>query len=202
MEKRIRPLRLAVLLCLCACGGRSDVPPSPDDPGTRPPDLTGSRVMVLPAQAGPNHTGSGEPVPGLDREIEFWLRDAAPRVSWVFAPEIERALARSPSLRIEIRALAVSAFHRAQVQNIGDPLFGDLRSLNALVDARVALIPVAATWVRDASGGGRVELAVALIDTLGGRVIWFGAIAGEPAAEGSSAAAASAARALASRIAG
>jgi hypothetical protein len=141
-------------------------------------------------------------VPGLDREIEFWLRDAAPRVSWVFAPEIERSLARSPSLRIEIRALAVSSFHRAQVQNIGDPLFGDLRSLNALLDARVALIPVAATWVRDASGGGRVELAVALIDTLGGRVIWFGAIAGEPGAEGSSAVAASAARALAGRIAG
>jgi hypothetical protein len=193
---------LGLAFLLSACGGRSAAPPSPDDPGTRPPDLTGSRVMVLPAQHGPNQTGGGEPVPGLDREIEFWLRDAAPRVSWVFPPEIDRALARSPSLRIDIRALAVSSFHRARVENIGDPLFGDLRSLNALVDARVALIPVAATFAEDSTGNGRVELAVALIDTLGGRVIWFGTIAGENGAEGSPNVAASAARALARRIAG
>jgi hypothetical protein len=158
--------------------------------------------MVLPAQAGPGHQGAGEPVPGLDGEVAYWLAEVAPRVSWVFPPEIDRALERSPSLDIRIRALAVASFHRAQVQNIGDPLFGDLRALNALLNARLALIPVAAARVMQSDGTERVQLSVALIDTLGGRVVWFGAVAGDAGPVGGAAAAASAARALARRIAG
>jgi hypothetical protein len=109
-----------------------------------------------------------------------------------------------------MHALAVSSFHRAEVRNIGDPLFGDLYRLSTLVDARFALVPVAAAWVprsagasADASAGaGRVEISVALIDTFGGRVLWYGVLAGTDAAEGSTTAAASVAEVLAARIAG
>jgi hypothetical protein len=191
---------VAALVLVTACSSRS-TPPAADGPATRPPDLTGLRVMLLPAQAAPATAGAEDPVPGLDIELAYWLPDAAPRVEWVFPAEIERALARSPSLRIRIRALAVASFHRAEVRNIGDPLFGDLRSLNALVDARYALLPVAAAWLPQPGGSGRVELQVALIDTVGGGVLWYGAIAGEPGEEGSRAVAASAARALARTLA-
>ena len=158
--------------------------------------------MLLPAQPAAGAAVVGEPVPGLDREIAFWLGESAPRVNWVPPPEIRQALARSPSLEIDIDALAVSSFHRAQVERIGDPLFGDLRALNALVNARYALVPVAAGYVSDDSGSGRVEIHAALIDTVGGRVLWFGAVAGEPAAPGAAEGIASAARALARRISG
>jgi hypothetical protein len=47
---------------------------------------------------------------------------------------------------------------------------------------------------------GRVEVAVALIDTFGGRVLWYGVMAGEPGAEGSGDVAASAARAVAQTL--
>lgn len=159
--------------------------------------------MVLPAQPAPGESvlPDGEVVPGLDREIAYWLAEMAPRVDWSFPPELERALQRSPSLSIRLRSLAVSAFHRARVENIGDPLFGDLRALAALVDARLALIPVAAGWVADSAGSGRVEMRVALIDTRGGAVRWFGAVAGDPGARDDPAAAASAGRALGSLIA-
>lgn len=196
-----RRLIAAALVSLLACGGRSAPPPSADAPQARPPDFSGVRVMVLPAQPAPG-TGPGEPVPGLDQEIAFWLAESVPRVEWVTPPEIQRALDRSPSLPVRLNALAVSSFHVAEVRNIGDPLFGDLRALNALVNARYALVPVAAGYVSDDSGSGRVEIHAALIDTVGGRVLWFGAVAGEPAAPGAAEGIASAARALARRISG
>lgn len=156
--------------------------------------------MVLPAQPGPRAAGPGAPVPGLDDEIAFWLPESAPRVDWVLPAAVERALERSPSIDVRLDALAVSSFHRAEVKNIGDPLFGDLRALNALVDARYALIPVAAAVISDGTGAGRVEMNVALIDTVGGRVLWFGAVAGELGPMGAPEVNASAARALGQRF--
>jgi hypothetical protein len=145
---------------------------------------------------------AAEPVPGLDREIAWWLAERGPRVRWVFPPAIERAVERSPSLGIDLHAMPVTSFHFARVENIGDPLFGQLHALANLVNARWALVPVAAEWKPDGAGSGRVEIMVALIDTMGGRVLWFGAVAGQPGPQGSSGVAASAAGALAQRVAG
>jgi len=194
-----RCLLLVAILIPAACS-RAAAPASADAPQLRPPDLTGASVMVLPAQHAPGGT-TGEPVAGLDREIAYWLAEQAPRVRWVFPQAIASALARNPAINVRIDALAVQSFHRAEVKNIGDPLFGDLRSIGALVDARFALVPVAAAWVADGRGSGRAEVRAALIDTLGGRVLWTGTIAGDPGAEGSPAVAASAARALARLLA-
>jgi hypothetical protein len=166
----------------------------------RPPDLTGASVMVLPAQAGPSNAGAGEPVPGLDREIAYWLGELVPRATWVFPPAIERAISRNPSLDIRLDALAVHSFHRGVVDIVGDPLFGHLSALGPLVGARFALVPVAASYVTAEAGDGRVEVHAALIDTRGGRVLWFGVAAGDRAPAGAQATA-SAARAFASLFA-
>lgn len=157
--------------------------------------------MVLPAQHGPAGGSSIEPVAGLDRELEFWLSEQAPRVQWVFASELQRIVDRSPSLGIDLHSLAVASFHRGVVRNIGDPLFGDLNKLGALTNARAALVPVAAGWVANDEGSGRVEVMVALIDNRTGRVIWTGAVAGEPGPDGSAGVAATAAEALAGLLA-
>jgi len=198
--RRFASLGLCVLLA-AACSGKRPPPTADQAPQTRAPDLSGRTVIVLPAQPAPGAPQVGEPVPGLDREIAFWLGEKAPRVKWVFPPQLERVLERSPSIEIDIHALAVSAFHRAEVRNIGDPLFGDLYRLSTLVDARFALVPVSAGWMPSTDGTGHVETAVALIETFGGRVIWYGVVAGTSAPEGSTTAAASAAEALASRLA-
>ena len=203
MEEPLRQRWLVVLMLAVACGGGRAAPPSPDTtPATRPPDLTGRAVMVLPAQAGPGAAMAQEPVPGLDREIAYWLAERGPRVRWVFPPLIQRAVERSPSLGIDLHAMPVASFHVARVENIGDPLFGQLHALANLVDARWALVPVAAEYKPDGAGSGRVEIMVALIDTMGGRVLWLGAVAGQPGAQGSTGVAASAAGALAQRVTG
>lgn len=144
--------------------------------------------MVLPVQ--PGREGAPE---GFDAELEYWLADLAPGVRWIASATVERAVARTPEFAIPLRdlsgaALAGIAYRRGQ--RIGDPLYGDLRRAGALVDARYALLPIA--YGRSADGAGRGEVTAALIDTMGGGVLWYATVTGEAGA-----AVASAAQALA-----
>lgn len=176
------------LLLILACSSRQ--PPSADRPAPPAPNLSGRSVMLLPVQG-----GRGVPE-GLDAELSFWLPERGLGVNWVLPDAIDEVVARSPTLGIHPRSLEVSVFHYAEVRNIGDPLFGDLRRLGALVDARYAILPVAAGYVTRAEGV-RVEIAAAIIDTLGGRVLWFGVVGGETGDRAAPALVASAAQALA-----
>src|SRR5690606_18249854 len=154
-----------VLLAVCtavSCAQRA-APPSADQPPRPVPDLTGQSVMVLPVQTG-SLAGRGDAA--LDSELAFWLEERGAGIRWAFPPALEAALRRSPGLDIRLDALAVASFRRAEVRNIGDPLFGDLRRLGALVDARYALLPVSAEFVPGPDGTGRAELFAAIIDTL------------------------------------
>jgi hypothetical protein len=182
------PALMATMLAGCA----AQKPPSPDRPARPAPALHGLTVMVLPVQA-----GRAPVAPGLNAELEFWLADHGTGVKWVFPPALERSLARSSALEVPIHALAVSSFHYAQVERIGDPLYGDLRRAGAVTGARYALLPVAGSYVRSGEEAGRVEVAAALIDTMGGGVLWYGVVAGERGEPDDPAVTASAARALA-----
>lgn len=187
---------LAALVLAPACGPRRAPPPTADQPQAPPPPLTGASVMVLPAQL-----RYAEPaLEPLDEEIGYWLGERGPRTLWVLPPAIDRALARNPTLGIRPRALAVDVFAVAEVRNIGDPLFGDLRRLAALLDARLALVPTHAAYVPQPQGPGRIEITAALIDTFGGRVLWFGVVAGEPGPLGDRSTLASAAESLARAV--
>jgi hypothetical protein len=163
--------------------------------------------MILPAQAPPSGTGiiagRGEPVAGLDAEIAFFLAEQAPRVKWVASDKIIQATSRAPSLEIRPEALAVSAFHYGRIRRVGDPLWGDLRNLGVLMNARYAILPFAAGYAPDsvAPNNGRVEIGAALIDTGSGNVLWTGYAAGDRGPQGERAVIASAARALAVKIA-
>lgn len=197
-------LALALAAALPSCARRA-APPSADAPPPRPVNLAGTSVMVLPAQPG---SGISEALAGsFDAELAYWLGDRAPRVHWVPAAEVQRLVKSSPGLRIDLRALDVRAFGRMRVQQIGDPLFGDVHNLGAMLDARLALLPASVAYVepRDSaghptSGPGRIEVTAALIQTFGGEVVWYGVVAGEPGAADSPAVVATAARALAKAV--
>jgi len=122
--------------------------------------------MVLPFQ-------QAGVVPGdVDAELAFVLRSRGEGVTWVLPPRLQGALDRSPGLDTRIRGLSVSAFNAAEVERVGDPLFGNLLRLASLVDADVALLPIRA-WVHPGEAGPRVRLSAALIQVRSGRVLWF-----------------------------
>src|SRR5690606_39979400 len=62
-------------------------------------------------------------------------------------------------------------FQTSRIQSIGDPLYGDLRRVAVVTDARLALIPLGALWIPEVGGAGRIHVAAALIDTMGGAVL-------------------------------
>lgn len=161
--------------------------------------------MILPAQAPPRgssvRAGVSEPVPGLDSEIGFFLTQQAPRVRWVSVGAVRKAAASARSIGVHPDALAVSQFTGARLTRIGDPLWGDLRLLGTVTDARYALLPFAAGFAPDSTGTtGRVEIGFAIIDTGNGNVLWSGYVAGEKGVQDAPAVVASAARALARKI--
>src|SRR5690606_13741625 len=165
-------------------------------------DLAGATVMLLPLQDAayaqlPTEDGisAGEQ---MDAELAYWLAERGAGVRWTLPARLREVLARSPGLGIDIANLDIAVFRRAQVNRVGDPLFGDLVRLGALVNARLALIPIAAAYRPGVDGEpGRTEIAATLIDCKDGRVHWFGLVAGEPGPAGARATAASAAQALA-----
>jgi hypothetical protein len=197
---------VCAVLLLCGCTQRA-APPSVDTAQPAFPDLSGRAVIVLPVQAATPVVSS---TPGaiaapldadsratLEAELTFWLGQAAPRVRWIAPADVERAAQRARVLEVHPRELPVQDFLRTKLESIGDPLYGELRKLGALLDVRPALLPIGAVFVRESDGSGRVHLLAALIDTTGGRVFWQGIVAGEPGARADATTIASAAEALA-----
>lgn len=178
----------ALLWASSGCGGGRQAPPEPGEPQSPPPDLRGIRVMVLPAQSVSGVAGD------VDAEVAFALRDRGREVAWVLPPRLQEALDRSPGLGGRIHGLPVGVFGAAEVRRVGDPLYGDLRRVAALVDAEVALLPVR-VWVH-AAGDTRVRISAALVHVRTGRVLWFGVVQGEPLEPADPGALASAADAL------
>lgn len=188
-------LALVLSLGLAGCaGGRTEAPAAGASRGGVP-SLVGARVMVLPVQAQRGVEGNAS------AEIADALAARGEGVRWVMPTELRAMVARSPTLDVPVDALPVGDFLRAQVDRIGDPLYGQLRRLSALADGRLALIPIEVRHRPDApERPGAVEMVATLIDTSTGRVFWFGVVEGQPGGSADPRALASAADALARRL--
>ncbi|MDH5589262.1 MAG: hypothetical protein OEZ65_10885 [Gemmatimonadota bacterium] len=163
----------AVVLAVVAssCGGKAP-PPGPGTSLGVPPDLRGSRIMVFPLQDRAYLSGDA------DAELAFALNDRSDEVKWIFPDQLERALAGAPSLNAQTERLPVGVFLQAEVRRIGDPLFGILLRLGAVVDGEAALIPIRAVGPVPGVAQGTSTLAAALIHVRTGRVLWFGIVEG------------------------
>ena len=171
----------AFVVLFAACG-REAPPPSPDNPQPAVPNLAGVEVMVLPA-----HPAVGGVPAGFDDALSAVLATEYDNVEWVLPAELIRAAERNPILDVDPTSLSVSILRSDEETHIRDPLFGDLRKLGALVGARYAVVvyrvayyvPADTTGSGRIDGPGRIEAAVAIVDTIGGRILWRGLAAGE-----------------------
>jgi hypothetical protein len=135
--------------------------------------------------------------PGGDAELAFALESRGPGVSWVGPDELRSVVARTPGMDVRVDGLPVAAFLQAEVNRIGDPLFGYLIRLGAVTDGEVALLPVQARYApapitggeaggtpggnpggTPETGPGRAEVRAALVHVRSGRVLWYGVAAG------------------------
>ena len=169
MTPRVMAFAAPVLLFLISCGP----PPAPPGPGEARgmiPDLSGYTVMVLPVQ---QKYGVPEELT-VDPELAYALRARGRAVTWVFPPEIDEILQRSPGVRVQTHGLPVQVFKQAEVNRIGEPLFGIMLRLGGLTGADIALIPVELRYGED----GAYILSVALLGVRTGRVSFYGVMEG------------------------
>lgn len=190
---RIALLPLAAVTT--ACGGRQAAPEAGEYVGAVP-DLMGRTVMVLPVQI---VDGVPEPV---DPEIVFALEEHGEGIDWVMPDEVRRHVDRTPGMDMKVDDLPVGVFLRAEVERIGDPLFGYIRRLAAVTDADIAVIPVQVRYRGPTEArGGAVEIVTVVLDAVGGRVYWTGVVDGEEGPADDLGTLASTANALARRLA-
>jgi len=121
-------------------------------------------------------------VPGdVDAEIAFAFRERGSEMDWVFPEELRATLARAPVVQSTVDRLAVSVFLGAEVDRVGDPLYGQIRRLAELVNSDIALIPVTVrVGAEGAAGVSVVEIVSAILDVRTGRVLWSAVLAGRP----------------------
>lgn len=164
-------LLVTALAAGCAPGSRSA--PTAGSSSGAVPSLPGVRVLVFPFQAVEGLTGQA------DAELAYALDARDDGVAWILPDESREALRMSPSLQVSLTGLPVAMFLGAEVHRVGDPLFGILRRLGALMDAPVALIPIVARYRPEAADRpGAAEVAAALLNVRDGRVLWFGVVEG------------------------
>lgn len=189
----------ALLFILSACGGGNR---GPAPFSTLPPaGLEGQRIVVLPVQR------IGEVEGDAEAEMVFALRARMGSGNWTFPAEVRRSLSRSPGLYAPVDDLPVEMFFRAEVERVGDPLYGILRRVAAVTDATGALIPLAVTFreASEATGDApartpAVEVTVALVNILNGRVVLMDVVEGTATGAGDPGGLARAMEALAARL--
>jgi hypothetical protein len=130
-------------------------------------------VLLLPVQQ--NLGVPGDP----DAELAFGLQNRASGIEWVLPAEVDEVLARSPAIQARARGLPVGTFTVAEVERVGDPLYGELRRLASVVAADAIVLPVQATLEAVPGADPRVRFWTALIEVRTGRVMWFTVLEGE-----------------------
>ena len=153
-----------------ACASTS-TPPAPGHTRGAVPDLRGHRVLVLPVQLREGVSASVT----IDEEIAYALPARSEKVAWIFPPQVEQILGRSPGVAASLHDLPVGIFLQAEVNRIGDPLYGQIRRLTTLAGADIALLPVALEYA-----DGAFNLTAVLLRPVTGHVLWFSIIEGEP----------------------
>ncbi len=179
--------------------------------------LSGQTVLVLPVQyvvpaAGGYAGGASNPQAAArlaDSEIAFALSERAGRATWVLPQQQIAALKRRPWMQVNPVALSADEVRSEgdKLRDIRDPLYGEIRLIAALFDARMAVWPLEIFYEKGNEGrggrggrGGRLAIRTVLLDARAGVVLWQGLVRGDDQPPTSPGALAAAAQAFAIRV--
>lgn len=203
---------LGVLGAAISCGGGSGGDGPMPVPGFG--ILGGQRVLVLPVHyVQPVDDGwvggaasADQALRRANAEIAFALGERRSTTQWIVAEEIAAAVQRQPAMGVHIYGLSADPVRRSalgRADRVRDPLYGEIRRLAALMDARYVVFPVELWYepAREEQGGdGHAALWTLLLDARTGFVLWSGMVRGSAGPAGSEATVARAAEALARQV--
>lgn len=176
--------------------------------------LGGQRVLLLPVHyvqpvAGGWLGAAGSAEESLrqaNAEIAFAVGERRGTTQWIFPEEIARVLGRQPALQVHVYALSADPIRRenaGRLEWVKDPLYGEVRAIAALFDARYAVFPVELGYEEPRSREeteGHGALWTVLFDARTGIVLWSGTVRGEAGPAASGATVARVAQALARQL--
>jgi len=191
---RTLPRLFWCLPLLLACGGQqgSQTQTAPP-PVSRPLAwLAGQRVVLTPVYRiregdamgwGAQIPRSREFLRALDSAIAGELAQRGLEKQWVYPADLARSMRASPTYTVDPNALAVEPLRNpglAQGGKIGDPLATQLRTIVAMHDSRMVLLPVELRFDRDKTGQGIAILRAVLVDARIGDIRWVGEASSDP----------------------
>lgn len=185
--RRGAALWVASLCFVLACAGGGGEEPMPV-PGFGV--LSGQTVLVLPVQYARRvpggWAGGAEDAQAAarqaDAEIAFALGELGGRATWVTPDEQMGALRRRPTIDVDPYLLSADALDGQALKDkrFRDPLYGEIRLLAALFDARYAVWPLE-IFYREQPDTAPAGLAVRtfVLDTRKGEILWHGVVDGD-----------------------
>jgi len=187
----VKPIPIVIIALALAAGPAGAQQPAPTVPTEA---LAGQQVALLPLtliaadstlQADTLYAPYRDRRPALlwaDSLIGEAFTGRAPEVRWVLPPELRKLARRSPGIVGDPDAMGQAMLRAPKVRDIPDPLRSSLRNLMAVAGGRVALVPAALGFGREADGRLRADLSLVLADTRSGKVLWRSVVIGRGAA--------------------
>jgi hypothetical protein len=178
---------LVVLLAACS----HSKPPAPSNPVPEVllAGIAGQALLVTPVQtirvapelAWPSLTKPADLLSTLDRALADTLRDRVRNPQWVFADALIASAKANPTYATDPHLLSIQSLRSPRLevgQRLAEPLASQLRTMLALQDGRLILIPVELRFEKQPTGMARAVLHLVLVDPRRSDVSWFGDVAG------------------------
>jgi hypothetical protein len=188
-------LLCSATLLLAACHGKSAEAPAPELPARPLAALAGQRVVLTPTYRlreadvlgwTAQIPRSREYLRALDDSIAAELAARGLKTQWVYPADLAKSMRGNPGYAADPYALAEEPLRNPAVAagaKIGDPLVTQLRTMVALHDARMVVMPIEVRFERNGAGQGIAVLRVALIDGRLGEVRWISDVKSDPSPE-------------------
>lgn len=107
-----------------------------------------------------------------DSLIAEALLGRGPEVHWILPPELRKMARRSAGFVPEPDEMGQAVLRSPKMTAIPDPLRSSLRSLLAIADGRLALVPAALGFGPEPDGRIRADLSIVLGDVRTGKILW------------------------------
>jgi hypothetical protein len=176
-----------VMLVAPACARAQHEPdpkPLPPVPMLSTQALAGKTVAVLPITlvvADPATQSDTVYAPYRDRRAALHRTDSliseallsrGPEVGWVLPPELRKMARRSAGFVPDPDQMGQAVLRAPKMAVIPDPLRTSIRSLLAIADGRLVLVPAALGFGPEPAGQIRADLSLVLGDARTGKVLW------------------------------
>jgi hypothetical protein len=173
------------------CGGLKPAPDLVPDPQAHPlAQYIGQQLIIAPVQGAratpelewklPNPAGVAA---NLDSVLADTLRGRLGNTrSWIFADALARAAANNPTYATDPRALTILSLRSPTIRvddRLAEPLASQLRTMIALEEARMVLIPVELRFDRTPAGLGRPMVRLVLVDPRASVIKWIAEVPGD-----------------------